>query len=121
MISRREVLQGRDAEFPLTAELEANLTRLLEALNKLRALYGKPMHVTSGYRPGRYNTNAKGSPKSCHLTCQAVDFNDLGHEIYDFCTDVVLEQCGLWKEHKDATPTWCHLQTRPTKARTFRP
>ena len=76
MISRDEILMHRDAEFPLTPELEANLAKLLEAVNKLRALYGQPMYVSSGYRPGHYNKAAGGAPNSPHPQCQAVDFHD---------------------------------------------
>lgn len=112
---------GRDGEYPLSAQDEAHLEALLVAVNKLRAMYGKPMMVTSGYRPGRFNVAARGAPNSAHKTCEAVDFNDLGHDIYRFCTEEVLEQCGLYKEHGDHTPTWCHLQIRPTVNRIFRP
>lgn len=112
---------GREVEFPLTIEQEANLSELLIALNKLRKLYGKPMYVSSGYRPGRFNKAAGGAQKSQHLTCEAVDFKDADGAIKAFCTVQILEQCGLYMEHPDATPTWCHLQTRPTKNRIFRP
>lgn len=121
MITRAELLMGRDSEYPLTPELEHNLELLLEAVNKLRALYGKPMFVSSGYRPGRFNVAAHGAPNSAHRTCEAVDFNDLGHAIYDFCTDAILEQCGLYKEDGNYTNTWTHVQIRPTKNRVFRP
>lgn len=121
MISRAEILMGRDREFPLTSELEANLAALLEAVNKLRTLYGKPMLVSSGYRPGHFNSDAGGAKNSCHLLCMAVDFHDADHAIYDFCTDVVLEQCGLYKEDKSSTASWLHCQTRATSNRTFRP
>jgi hypothetical protein len=35
----------------------------------------------------------------------------------------MLEKYGLYREHPDATPTWCHLTTRRPKSgkRTFRP
>lgn len=116
-ITRKEVLMGRDVEYPLSEEQEKNLEKLLEAVNKLRSLYGKPMRVTSGYRPGHYNTKAGGGKRSAHLTCEAVDFADKDRALTNFCTDDILEQCGLWMESPDVATTWCHLQTREPKSR----
>lgn len=120
-ITRAEVLMGRDTEFPLDDTKEINLSLLLISVNKLRDLYGKPMYVSSGYRPGHYNKSAGGSPKSAHLTCEAVDFKDEDGKLKQFCTKKILEECGLYIEHPDNTPTWCHLQTRTTKNRIFKP
>lgn len=121
MISRDEVLMGRDKEYPLGAEDELQLALLLKAVNKLRTMYGLPMYVSSGYRPGKYNEQAHGATNSAHKTCQAIDFKDPNHAIYNFCTDVVLEMCGLYKEDGSHTPTWCHVQIRPTQNRVFKP
>jgi hypothetical protein len=48
LITRREVLKGREVEFPLTPELEENLEVLLERINKFRWRYGNPMVINSG-------------------------------------------------------------------------
>lgn len=112
---------GRDKEYPLSPELEANLKHLLECVNKLRAMYGKPMIVSSGYRPGHYNKDAHGAANSAHLTCQAVDFADKDGTIKDWITLDILEKCGLYQEAPHATPSWIHLQTRPTHSRVFTP
>lgn len=121
MISRDELLMGRDAEFPLTDELEANLQRLLTAVNKLRTLYAKPMFVSSGYRPDHYNTDAGGAPDSPHRFCEAVDLHDRDNAIKNWITVEILEQCGLYQESPESTPTWCHVQVRPTLNRVFVP
>lgn len=121
MVSRSEVLMGREVEFPLTDQYEQNLTHLLDCVNQLRTKYGKPMYVSSGYRPGAANRAAGGTQHSAHLSCEAVDFKDADGEIKKFCTVEVLEECGLYMEHPDSTPSWCHVQTRPTKNRVFKP
>jgi uncharacterized protein YcbK (DUF882 family) len=121
MITRDEILMGRDKEYKLTPDLEANLQMLLIAVNKLRKLYGKPMHVSSGWRPGHYNKAAGGAKNSSHLTCEAVDFKDADGKIKDFITLKILEDCGLYMEAPHKTPTWCHVQIRPTKNRIFTP
>lgn len=114
MITREEVLMGRDKEYPLTPELETNLSRLLTALNKFRAAYGKPMLVTSGYRPGKYNKAAGGAKKSAHLTLEACDFSDPEGKLASFCIQnlKLLAECGLWMESPAKTKGWVHLQIR---------
>lgn len=104
---------GRDTEFPLTLELEDNLNKLLEVLNKFREAYGKAMTVSSGYRPGHYNTDAGGAKNSNHRFCRACDFHDPDGAIDTFATecdkDGRLKAWGLWLESPAHTPGWCHL------------
>lgn len=122
-ISKKEVLMGRDKDFPLTEEQEKNLEHLLEALNKLRKAYGKPMYVTSGYRPPSVNAAVGGARKSSHMSCQACDFQDIDGSLDEWCLQNLdlLEEYGLYLESPQHTPGWCHLQTRPTRNRVFIP
>lgn len=123
MISDHEILMGRQKEYPLDEDQKKNLKALRNAVNAFRKAYGKPMYVSSGYRPGKYNKAAGGASKSAHLTCEAVDFEDNSGKIKQFIKDnpSILEDCGLYMEHPDNTPTWVHLQTRKTKNRIFKP
>jgi hypothetical protein len=123
MISRREVLMDRDKDFPLTEEQEQNLERLLEALNKLRKAYGKPMVVSSGYRPPGINKAVGGAKRSAHMSCEACDFRDVDGALDQWCLDNldVLAECGLYLESPQHTPGWSHLQIRKTKNRVFIP
>lgn len=123
MITRAEVLMGRDLQYPLTSELEDSLEKLLTALNVFRNAYGKPMTVTSGYRPAGINAKAGGARRSAHMTCEACDFADADGAIKRFALQnlKVLEDAGLYMEDAAATPTWCHLQTRRTRNRVFKP
>lgn len=121
MITRDEILMGRDKEFPLSPELESNLSNLLIAVNKLRTMYGKPMYVSSGYRPGHYNKDAGGAENSAHCVCMAVDFKDIDKALKKYITVDILKKCGLYQEDPSKTPTWLHVQTRPTKNIVFKP
>lgn len=128
MVTRDEVLKGRDKDYPLTPELEQNLEQLLDAVNKLRKEYGKPFVITSGYRPGHYNKSARGAKKSAHMSCQAVDIRDTDGEIAKWCLANLhlLIEAGLYMEspfytHEPPGARWVHLQTRPTKNRVFIP
>lgn len=111
---------NRDLEFPLSEELEANLEKLLIALNRVRIAYGRPMSVSSGYRPGHFNIDAHGAPNSAHITCEACDFADNDGSLDQFCQEnqKLLESCGLWQENPDNTPGWLHLDIRVRPVRT---
>ena len=46
---------------------------LLEILDEVREDYGKPIHITSGYRTEAHNKIVKGKKDSSHLKGLAVD------------------------------------------------
>lgn len=119
MISKAEILKGK----PCPPELEANLRDLVNKLNVLRALYGKPMVVTSGYRTPEDNARVGGAKNSAHLHCQAADFRDYSRDLSNWCLKNIdkLEELDLWIESPSHTPTWLHIQTRPAKNRIFNP
>lgn len=62
-----------DANRPTTQHL-AHLYILAEGLEKVRALLGKPLHITSGYRNPRVNAHVGGVPTSAHALGFAADF-----------------------------------------------
>ncbi len=117
-ISRDEVLMGRDKAYPLTQDLEENLDTLLRALNKFRALYGKPMVVSSGYRPGPFNAAAHGAAHSNHMVCMACDFHDSDGSFAAWCLRNLnlLEEAGVWLEDPRYTHGWVHLQAVPPRS-----
>lgn len=119
MITRDEVMRGQACP----AEYEENLEKLLLALNKFRAVYGKPMIVTSGYRSTAHNSKVGGKARSAHLSCQAADFADRDGGLANFCLENIglLESCGLWMEDPRYTSGWIHLQSRPASKRVFIP
>jgi len=122
MVTADEILMGRAKFEELSDELKKNLEELLIAVNKLREAYGKPMVVSSGYRPAANNDKAGGSKKSSHMSLQAVDFRDNG-DLFEFIKKdpKILESCGLYMEDPRWTKTWVHVQIRPTSKRIFLP
>lgn len=55
-------------------EAEENLRCLVEqVLDPLREAYGRPVHVTSGYRCPQLNRLVGGSPNSQHMRGEAAD------------------------------------------------
>ncbi len=127
MISKKEVLMGRDIEFKdeYTQEISDNIDKLLIALNIIRKAYGKPMSTSSGWRPAGLNKAVGGAKKSNHMLGLACDFRDLGGELDEWCMKNldVLAKAGLYLEHPDYTKGWCHLQLAEprSKNRVFKP
>lgn len=128
MISLPEFWMGRDKTHAkdLTQEIRDNAALTVAKVNNLLAIAKIDAKVTSGWRPPAINAGVKGAAKkSRHMTGQAVDLADPKGDLDRWCLDNVaeLERIGLWLEHPDATPTWCHLQTVPPGSgrRVFRP
>jgi len=51
-----------------------NIKRLAEGMEEVRALFGKPVRITSGYRNPRVNRAVGGVPTSAHALGHAADF-----------------------------------------------
>lgn len=114
MITSDEILMGREKAEPLTQEMSNNLLDLLPRVNLVRFEYGKPLYVSSGYRPPSINARAGGSPNSSHLKCQAVDFKDADGSFAKWCLAnlAILQKAGLYMEDPRWTPGWVHLMSR---------
>lgn len=86
-----------------------NLKRLCEALEKIRALTGKSIQVTSGYRSEAVNKLAGGSDKSAHTKGLAADIKCQGYGTpLELCkiissSDISFDQ--IIHEYR----RWCHI------------
>ena len=130
MITEQEILKGEKCP----DEYKKNLSELLEKLNKLRTLWGKPMQITSGFRTMAHHIKvykdkgitdlSKIPMKSKHLFCQAVDIYDPKFELTKFCKEHTkeMEEIGIYFE-EDTTVPRLHVQIVPPKsgARWFKP
>ena len=125
-ITYKEYLMGRDKHVtPMKSEL-TNMHRLLTALNAFRHIYGKPMTISSGWRPSVFNKAVPGAAvQSAHITGEACDFSDPDRSLGKFCMDnlELLGKLGLYLEDLAHTPTWVHLQIRKPRSgnRVFKP
>lgn len=63
-----------DSNTPTPAHLE-NLKRLAERMEAVRALFGRPIEITSAYRNPRVNAAVGGVPTSAHAVGHAADFH----------------------------------------------
>lgn len=131
MISMDELLNNKYKLEDQSQEFQDNLNILLERVNKIRTLWGKPMTVTSGLRTmedhlriyrekaakaGVPFDEAKVPKKSKHLYGQAVDIADSGLELTAWlkANPQTMEEIGLWCEEGNAN--WVHFQIVPPKS-----
>lgn len=77
--------QHPDIDNTPTFEIVDNLSELTERLlDSLRAAYGHPIRVTSGYRCSRLNEAVGGVPDSAHLYGHAADLVPATGDFQDF-------------------------------------
>jgi len=124
---------------PHTLKHGLSADELLKRVNALLAFaatcsaYTYPIDIDtmtqiSGSRGGsgdggfRLSNAATGAAKSSHKEARGVDVFDPNEVLDNWLTDNVLSEYGLYREHPDHTPGWCHLSTRPpgSSLRTFR-
>lgn len=121
MITREELLNGRDVAFPedFTKEISANIDQLLEIINQVRAAYGSPMTVSSGWRPPSINASTPGAaPKSNHMKGLAVDIRDTDGSLWQWTMGNLdlMQRLGIFLEDRRWTPSWVHYQIVPPKS-----
>jgi hypothetical protein len=119
MITLKDFLMGREVEHPITDDLLFNAQETIGRVNMLLEKFGSFREVSSGYRPAAINARTPGaSPKSKHMTCEAIDLEDVNGELGNWCIKNMdtMKEYGLYAEDPRDTPTWFHLQTVPPKS-----
>lgn len=116
---------SRATDAPPTTDMLINAGLLIQRVNKLLRHWSDKVKVSSGYRPPVYNKAAHGATNSAHLTCEAVDISDPDGKLGKFIMENqwLLSLANVYMEDPSRTPTWVHLQIRPTKSnnRVFKP
>lgn len=100
-----------------TAEAAKNLEALVEAvLDPLREKYGRPIHVSSGYRCPRLNKAVGGDVSSQHMTGEAADIyvsraRELAELFALIYYTLPFDQL-IWERGNDEAPAWIHVSYR---------
>ncbi len=140
MITLKDYFGPRQNHPEATPEKYAAADALLNRVNGLlerarkEASYGEDVDAdtntqVSGSRGGsgdggfRSSDSKTGAGKSKHKLARAVDVYDPGDVLDNWLTNKILEEEGLYREHPDSTPGWCHLQDLAPGSgnRTFHP
>jgi hypothetical protein len=114
-ITKDELLKGRDKQYATeySQQISDNLDKLLVPINKLRDAWGKPMIVTSGWRPPEINDSTPGAAaKSKHMYGLAVDIQDSDGSLMKWTLEnlELMKELGLYMEDFRWTYNWCHYQ-----------
>lgn len=103
---------------------KANLTALVERiLDPLRTVYGKPIHINSGYRCAALNKAVGGTSSSQHLTGQAADITSGSRsenkKLFTLIQtlDLPYDQLIFEKGSKTEGPDWVHVSFDPKRNR----
>ncbi len=125
MISRAEIVPYG---IILTEAQDKNIIRLLSVMNRVRAEYGMPMYVTSGFRTQADEQRIDPQhPNSLHTKGAAVDIYDPDPErrLWHWCIEHMhlLVEIGAWLEDRLYSAGHVHFQIQapPSGNRVFRP
>ena len=110
----------RDGSDPIFVDSE-----LVQCLQKIRNHFGKPVHITSGYRTAAHNAAVGGSKSSQHLLGRAADFHVEGvpvAAVAAYAETLLPSRGGIGRYPKDAahpkrSTGWVHIDTRAGKSR----
>ncbi len=100
-----------------TPEAAKNLTALVEAvLDPLRVKYGRPIHVSSGYRCPRLNKAVGGAATSQHVKGEAADIyvtrpKEMAELFALIYYTLPFDQL-IWERGDDEAPAWIHVSYR---------
>ena len=100
-----------------TAEHLENFKLLAEKVfEPIRAHFGVPIHISSGYRSKALNAFIKGSASSQHCKGEAIDIDMDGSSngvtnkmIFDFIKDKLDFDQLIWEFGSDKNPDWVHV------------
>ena len=110
----------RDGSDPIFVDSE-----LVQCLQKIRNHFGKPVHITSGYRTAAHNAAVGGSKSSQHLLGRAADFwveDTPVASVAAYAETLLPARGGIGRYPKDAAHPkrrtgWVHIDTRADKSR----
>jgi hypothetical protein len=132
MITQDQYFLGREHSIEQSQNAITMLGRVNPILRRYESSTGRILPISpktnsqiSGTTNGGFRLPdcTEGAPNSSHKQARGVDVYDPDNAIDDWLTDTILEQFGLFREHPDSTPTWCHLTDRAPASghRTFKP
>lgn len=98
---------------------------LVVVLQCIREHFGRPVHITSGYRTAAHNAAVGGSKSSQHLLGRAADLWVEGttvEAVAAYAESLLPGRGGIGRYPKDTkhptrTTGWVHIDTRPNKSR----
>jgi zinc D-Ala-D-Ala carboxypeptidase len=116
-VTRSETAKRRGISNTPTPEHLENFKLLAEKVfEPIRAHFGVPIHISSGYRSKELNAAIGGSQTSQHSKGQAIDIDMDGSSngvtnkmIFEFIKDKLDFDQLIWEFGTDKNPDWVHV------------
>jgi hypothetical protein len=124
-VTRSETAKRRGISNTPTAEHLENFKLLAEKVfEPIRAHFGVPIHISSGYRSKELNAAIGGSQTSQHSKGEAIDIDMDGSasgvtnaQVFNFIKDNLEFDQLIWEFGTDKNPDWVHVSYTKGKNR----
>ena len=121
-VTRSETAKRKGVSNMPTEEHIKNFKLLAEnVFEPIRNHFGKPIHISSGYRSAALNKAIGGASNSQHCTGEAIDIDMDGHAggvtnkmVFDYIKDNLNFDQLIWEFGTDANPDWVHVSYEST-------
>jgi hypothetical protein len=121
-VTRSETAKRKGiSNMPTDAHLE-NFKLLAEKVfEPIRKHFGKPIHISSGYRSAALNKAVGGALSSQHCSGEAIDIDMDGNGngitnkmVFDYIKENLEFDQLIWEFGTDANPDWVHVSYEST-------
>jgi len=121
-VTRSETAKRKGiSNMPTDAHLE-NFKLLAEKVfEPIRKHFGKPIHISSGYRSAALNKAVGGASSSQHCSGEAIDIDMDGNGngitnkmVFDYIKENLEFDQLIWEFGTDANPDWVHVSYEST-------
>jgi hypothetical protein len=121
-VIRSETAKRKGVSNMPTLEHIENFKKLAENIfQPIREHFGKPIHISSGYRSAALNKAIGGSKTSQHCSGEAVDIDMDGTsitnaQIFNYVKDNLVFDQMIWEFGTDKNPDWVHVSYKANGA-----
>lgn len=113
-LTKSSTAEAKGIDNTPTPEVERNLTALVEkVLDPLRAIYGKPITVNSGYRCPELNKAVGGSATSDHVKGFAADITGGSKEENERLFNIIKHNFHFSQLIDEKNFSWVHVSYNP--------
>ena len=119
-VMRSETAKRKGVSNMPTPEHIENFKKLAENIfQPIRKHFGKPIHISSGYRSAALNKAIRGAASSQHCTGEAIDIDMDGTaitnaEIFNYIKNNLSFDQLIWEFGTDKNPDWVHVSYEST-------
>lgn len=116
-------LKGIDAFVVPPDEVKEEIILTAQVMQEIRDILGRPISLSSGYRPKPYNIHIKGALKSQHIIGKAADFKVFNMNC-DRVRELLVPYLNKLKIRMERKPgsSWVHIDRKlVSRNRYFKP